>query len=96
MPRLLERINFPKVIAILAITFVVAVGACGLTALSANSAGSLAVPLGLIELAAIILSAIGLVVILILWVITAIMRGNSTPSPDSGRPIDPKDDRNDN
>ena len=74
MPRLLERINFPKVVTTLSITFVVALGACGLTFLASNQgAGDYLIPLGLIELAAMGLSGIGLVVTLVLWIVAALL-----------------------
>jgi hypothetical protein len=92
MPRLLERINFSKVVTILAVTFVVAIGACGLTAFASNSFGSFAVVLGVIELGVMILSAIGLAVMLILWLIAAIMGVNRTAGSDTMGLSDPKDE----
>lgn len=74
MPRLLERINFPKVVTVLAITFGVAIGACGLTALgSAKGGGNYLVTLGLIELAVILLSALGLIVTVIVWIVASLL-----------------------
>ena len=47
MPRLLEHINFPKVVTVLAVSFGVALGACGLTALgSSHDLGGHLLPLG--------------------------------------------------
>ena len=80
MPRLLERINFPKVTTILAITLVVAIGACGISfRASGGSSGMLA----LIEVAAIVLSLGGLVSTLILWIIAALLgqTGNKGSEP---------------
>lgn len=68
MPRLLEHINFPKTISILATIFGIALGACGLTAVASAKFPGLA-SLGFIELAIIILSAVGLAVMATLWVI---------------------------
>jgi uncharacterized membrane protein len=94
MPRLLERINFAKVVATLAIILVVAIGACGLTALTANSTGSFAMPLGILELAVMILSAIALFVMLILWLIAAMIGANTRGGSETVRLSDTSDDKN--
>lgn len=74
MPRLLERINFPKVVSVLAVSFGVALGACGLTALgSSHALSGLLLPLGLIELAVILLSALGLLLTVIVWIIASFL-----------------------
>lgn len=72
MPQLLERINFPKVVTILAITFGVALGACGLTGIAATRGGNDALmSLAFIELAVILLSAVGLVLTVVVWIIAS-------------------------
>ena len=72
MPQLLERINFPKVVTVLAVTFAVSLGACGLTGIaSSGGASDILVPLGFIELAVILLSAFGLVLTAVVWIIAA-------------------------
>jgi len=78
MPRLLERVNFPKLVTVLAVTFAVALGTCGLTAfVGAKWGGAYVLPLGLVELAVIVLSGVGLLISVILWVVAAAL-GNST------------------
>ncbi|HEU5352663.1 MAG TPA: hypothetical protein VFU55_13810 [Terracidiphilus sp.] len=86
MPRLLEHINFSKIVVILASTFGVALGACGLTALVSrgiNDNGQFLSYFGLLELAVMILSSIGLVLTIIIWVIASIFgnRGGSDSEP---------------
>lgn len=86
MPRLFESINFPKTITILAAIFGVSLGLCGLTWFLSttgtrfNSIGGALFGLGMIELVAILVSAVGLVIMTILWVISAAVgdRGKST------------------
>jgi hypothetical protein len=76
MPRLLERINFPKVVTILASTFGIALGACGLTALASSritGGGGFLLPLAFIELGVMILSAVGLVLTVLVWIIASIL-----------------------
>jgi hypothetical protein len=73
--RLVDRIPFTKIVTVLAIAFGVSLGLCGLTFVV--SSGSHAGPnffmtLGLIELAAMILSAAGLVLTFIVWIVLAI------------------------
>jgi hypothetical protein len=54
-------INFPKVITVLAIIFGVSLGLCGLTAIAsrANQLAPVLIPLGFLELAGILFSAVG-------------------------------------
>lgn len=87
MPRPLENINFPKVITILACIFGISLGLCGLTAYlnmsgSQHGMGGLLASLGILELIAILLSAFGLVIMTILWVISSAMGGyGKRPDP---------------
>jgi len=74
MPQLLDRINFPKIVIVLAVTFGVALGACGLTAIGGTLGGNFAITLGLIELGVMLLSLLGLVLTLIAWAIAAATR----------------------
>jgi hypothetical protein len=62
MPRLLENVNFPRLVTIFAVTFGLTLGACGLTALAGS--GKL-LALGMLELALMLLSAAGLLLTLI-------------------------------
>ncbi|WP_109484514.1 hypothetical protein [Occallatibacter savannae] len=77
MRQLLSRINFAKLFSVLAIALVVSLGACGLTALVAFSrrsgANDAMLPLAIAELVLMVLSAAGLVITFILWVIATIM-----------------------
>ncbi|HEX8811134.1 MAG TPA: hypothetical protein VF742_03990 [Terracidiphilus sp.] len=93
MPRLFEGINFPKVITILAAIFGVSLGLCGLTAILSNTRlgqGGMLFGLGMIELATIILSAVGLVIMTILWVVSAAF-GSFGTSADSQKLFDDSD-----
>ena len=72
---LAQRIPFAKIVIILACTFGLGIGLCGITAFAAgamhgsrSSENFLAV-LGIIDAALILLSAVGLVVSVIAWVV---------------------------
>jgi hypothetical protein len=96
MPQLLERINFPKVVTILAITFGVALGACGLTGtgIAASRGGTeILVSLAFIELAVVLLSAVGLVLTVVVWIIASALgkTGHRGSAPQS--PFDDKDNK---
>jgi hypothetical protein len=67
MPRLLSHVNFPKVIAVLAVTFVLALGACGVSAVIGH--GNFALPFGTLALAVMALSFAGIVVMAIVWAV---------------------------
>jgi len=77
-----EVTGFAKALVILVAVFLVASGLCGLEwAIVAHSQGngSLLLPLGMIELAAMALSAIGIVVVLLLWIGSAIYWSIANP-----------------
>lgn len=73
MRELLSRINFPKTFAVLAVTLVVGLGACGVTVISPSRSFAGSGFLIVVEIAAIVLSVVGLFVALILWVIALIL-----------------------
>ena len=76
MRQLLEQINFAKVFTVLALTLVASFGACGLTFLvfAKQSGGNNSmVPLAIAELVLMVLSAAGLFLTFILWVIASVM-----------------------
>lgn len=103
MPRLLENVNFPKTIAVLASVFGIALGLCGMTAFFSFSLNQAQSPLlavfrpffpmaGIVELIAMVLSAIGLVVVVaILWIISS-MLGNFGGGDDPQKLLDGSDD----
>ncbi len=95
MPHPLERLNFPKIIAVLASVLGISIGLCGLTAwLSslgpANGSATPLIFLGFLELAAILLSAVGLVIMTILWFISKAL-GNFGKSDDPQKLFDDSD-----
>jgi len=69
--RLVDRIPFAKIVAVLAVTFGVSLGLCGLTFVlsSGGGSGGIFVGLGLLELISMALSAAGLLVTLFAWVL---------------------------
>lgn len=88
-------INFPKVITVLAIVFGVSLGLCGLTAFASRaiSWAPALVPLGFLELAGILFSAMGLVVMTVLWVVaTALNR--TGPSGDGSQRLFESNEKN--
>jgi hypothetical protein len=82
-----EVTGLPKALVFLAAVFLVASGLCGLQLLASNHASGdwpLFIPLGLIELAAMVISAVGIVVVLLIWIGSAIFasianRGDADP-----------------
>lgn len=80
--------GFAKAIVILAAVFLVASGMCGLQMILANSSsmsgtGDILIPLGIAELAAMVLSAAGIVLMILAWIARAIYRQFSG-APDGG------------
>ena len=81
MPRLLDHVNFPKLVTVFSIIFGIALGACGLTALvSSSQLGEYLVPLAIIEVAVMIISAAVLVLTFMVWIVVAAIgdRGSKT------------------
>jgi|GEM_PF-3149007 len=92
---LVDRINFAKIVTILAIIFGVSLGLCGLTyAASDRSDGGFIIVFGLIELAAMALSLLGLIGIILLWVATSIF-GNLSLSRNDPQKLFDNSDRSD-
>ena len=75
--RLASRFPFTKIIVVLASAFGIALGLCGLTALGSFSGHSaianVLAPLAFIELGVILLSAAGLVLTVVVWVVLSII-----------------------
>ena len=102
MPRLFESINFPKVITILAAIFGVALGLCGAQWLMVTSGwissthpvgiffNNLFAFGGMLELAVMTLSAFGLVIMTILWIVSMAV-GNFGKSADPQKLFDDSD-----
>ena len=68
----IEENGYPKTILVLAVIFLVSSGLCGLQLVVANSSrGSsidwVLIPLGILELVVMVLSAGGIVVVAVLW-----------------------------
>lgn len=95
MSRLLERINFSKLVVILVSILGIALGACGLTALVSGNlggGGTLILTLGFAELAVMILSAAGLVLTVIVWIVASIIGDSGGGSDETIRIFkDPSD-----
>ena len=77
--RLVDRVNFAKVVTVLAILFGISLGLCGVTFAIANSVrgggGDFLLPMGILEIVVMACSAIGLVITVIVWVIASIFGG---------------------
>lgn len=76
-----KRVNFPKIITVLAITFAVASGLCGLNAFAIGFLGrgskwlaSGAIIAGSLELLVMVLSGVGLLVMLVAWGVATLIR----------------------
>jgi hypothetical protein len=77
---LFDQIPFAKITVILASVLTVSLGLCGLTWLmvsGSNRSGEILVGLGMLELAAIVLSLVGLLLTLLLFVTLWLFRGRS-------------------
>lgn len=91
---LVDRVNFAKIITILAIVFGVSLGLCGLTyaaSIKVPGDGQWIIIFGILELAAILLSAIGLVITVIVWIVAS-ATGYRGSSNDPQKLFDDSDD----
>lgn len=81
---LAQRIPFAKIVIILACTFGLGIGLCGITAFAAGamhgsrSTQNLLAILGIIDAGLILLSALGLVVTVLLWIIFSLTGRSSS------------------
>jgi hypothetical protein len=82
--RLFDRIPFAKIVTVLAIVFGISLGLCGATAFLSNVVDgggrgimNFLIGFGVLEMIAIVLSAVGLVMTLIVFVTLLIFRGFS-------------------
>ena len=74
--------GLPKALVFLAAVLLVSSGLCGLQLLLSNNATGgwpFFIPLGLIELAAMAISAVGILVVLLIWIGSAIYRSIANP-----------------
>jgi hypothetical protein len=95
---LVDRIPFAKIVVALAVAFGLGLGLCGLdfflllrgsqTHTQAFGVG----PVGVASLTVLILSAIGLVVTIILWVVMAMVASFSRKNSEPPQLLDEKDD----
>lgn len=93
MPRLLEHIDFPKVVTILAVVFGISLGACGVTALAGSQGrGEYILPLGMVELAVIALSAVALFIAVVIWIVVEAIGDRSAGVPGTIRLFDESDE----
>ena len=101
MPSFLERINFKRTVTILATVFGIALGLCGLNLLASrggnlsNDATRILIGIGVLELTAIALSALGLILISILWIIATVLGKKYQEDPDLQRLFDDSDNNSD-
>jgi hypothetical protein len=102
MPRLLKRVNFPKVVTVLAISLGVGLGLCGLNfaAVSALPGGNGGVTAVLfvaawLELLVMVLSAGGLVITLTTWGVVKVIHGGISGRSDPQRLFDRDDESGD-
>ena len=95
---IVDRIPFAKIVTVLAVAFGLGVGLCGLDFLLAShgigkSHEEFGVgPLDGVSLATMFLSAIGLVIATILWVVLAAVGSFSRKNSEPQRLLDKKDD----
>jgi hypothetical protein len=73
---LVDRINFAKIVTVLAVVFGISFGLCGLAFLvssGSSSAAGFLMSMGMVELAVMGVSAAGLVLTVIVWVALAVI-----------------------
>jgi hypothetical protein len=91
--RLVDRIPFVKIITVLAIVFGISLGLCGVTFLSSGrGSGGFLIGFGMLELAAIVLSAAGLALTLVAFVTLSIFGGFSEKVSQPQKLFDERDD----
>jgi hypothetical protein len=98
MSNLLEGVNLPKIVAILAVIFGISLGMCGLNvlAVSAFSRGNggpaqLLIATAWLELFVMIISGLGLIMALILWGVDSLFSKGPKRNPDIQRLFDDND-----
>jgi O-antigen ligase len=82
---LVDRVNFARIVTVLAVTFGISAGLCGLTAVlssQARGSGSALIFIGALELIVMALSALGLVLTVIAWVVASIAGGGGSGKHD--------------
>jgi len=92
---LVDHVNFAKIVTVLAVVFGISIGLCGLTAALSSQmggGGDFLLPLGIIELIAMGLSAVGLVLTVVVWVIASIVAGRGGRSDRTIKLFDDEDD----
>jgi len=103
MPPLTERVNFARIVTVLAIVFGIALGSCGITAAIAlggarlnQGFASALMFLGYAEAAVMVLSAVALVVVVAMWIVASFLGNFNRGSSDPQRLVDDRDKRDPN
>ena len=98
MPSFLEQINFKKVITILATIFGIALGLCGLNLVASrggnlgNGLTGLIMGAAFLELATMVLSLLGLILVSILWLTATLTGKKHQEEPDIQKLFDDSDE----
>jgi hypothetical protein len=93
--RLVDRIPFAKILVVLAVTFGVSLGLCGVTLVmsaASHSGDGLLEGLGILELAAMALSAGGLILASLVWLILRVIGGSGGKVSQPQKLLDEEDD----
>jgi ABC-type dipeptide/oligopeptide/nickel transport system permease component len=93
---LIDRIPFTRIVTVLAIVFGVSLGLCGLTLVVSNGAdgAGFLMGLGMLELIAMALSALGLLLTLVAWVTLAVIGSFQAKVSQPQKLFDKEDDTN--
>jgi hypothetical protein len=100
--RLIDRLPFAKIVVVLAIVFGVAVGLCGLnlaltTSGAFNSGGQFATTIligsGMLEVGVMLLSGVGLLLTVVVWVFASAVGGASKDDLEPQKLFVEKDDQ---
>lgn len=77
--------GYPRALAVLVAVLLIASGLCGVQWLSIGSqrGSDILIPLGVLELIAMLLSATGIVIVLVLWAASALYARFAKPPKDS-------------
>ena len=92
---LVKRIPFAKIVTVLAVAFGVSLGLCGLTAVFRSGMTGiqyLFASMAMIELGVMVLSAVGLLITVAVWVVLSLVGGSSRKYSEIQRLFDDSDD----
>ena len=95
--RLIDRIPFAKIVTVLAIVIAISLGLCGVTFFISSGGGrggGFLIGFGMLELAANVLSAVGVVATIVVWIALSVFDNCNHKESEPLRLFDDKKDKN--